>query len=450
MFEQSLYEQKPVAAPLEGVDLFNNYEIKSWDMSSRIYQILGISVIANILAIVVIAQASLLTMKGCDSPLVGSVCQVLDTVYVGTMLFGTEREYVDQVYEKTDLADSEITFIDVSNVTPPLPYPEGYFQLANPIEYQASLDMNQGFITDMSQFPTGIVPTMPSTGGSLLDTQPNIPQANPNVIDGELPTFNSGSGSTYSPPVNRRSGRPRNTPNLPDVDDMAENPKPSPTPAASPEPTPLSSEAVTEVQINKKPLTDFADEVATRWDAKEIDLNQNFMIVMDGVITKDGKLDRERSKFDVSKEKGDPKMIAVGKSALEALADSGYLTYLSLLGVEKVTTTLVQDEERIMVVMTSAQKTPERAKTLSSQLGGVIMVGKTVVKNPSDERTLLDGAITTSDGKNFVLNFAIPKPIAQEMINRKLKEAQAKKAEQPKPNGNLPAKPVNNTAQINR
>lgn len=64
------------------------------------------------------------------------------------------------------------------------------------------------------------------------------------------------------------------------------------------------------------------------------------------------------------------------------------------------------------------------------------MIGKSITENPSDERTLLDGAKVTSEGKNFSLNFAIPKPIAQEMINRKLTDAQAKKSQQAKPNGN--------------
>lgn len=63
-----------------------------------------------------------------------------------------------------------------------------------------------------------------------------------------------------------------------------------------------------------------------------------------------------------------------------------------------------------------------------------LMIGKATAKNPSDERTLLDGAKVTAEGKNFVLNFAIPKDVAQEMINRKLKEAQAKKQQMQQPN----------------
>ena len=68
--------------------------------------------------------------------------------YVGTVLFGTEREYADVTYEKTELGDADITYIDVSGDTPPLTYPEGYFQIANPVQYamlqqQTSFERNE-------------------------------------------------------------------------------------------------------------------------------------------------------------------------------------------------------------------------------------------------------------------------------------------------------------------
>src|SRR3982751_563889 len=99
MFEQPSYEYypaPPAPPPAEG-DLFHDYEIKSWKMGPRIYKILAISAFFNIAVVLFAAQTSLLTLKGCDSPLVGSVCQALDTVYVGSLLFGTQRDYVDAV-----------------------------------------------------------------------------------------------------------------------------------------------------------------------------------------------------------------------------------------------------------------------------------------------------------------------------------------------------------------
>ncbi len=449
MFEQSHYHQQSVPTPSESVELFNNYEIKTWEKSSRLYRILGISAIGNILAILVVAQTSLLTMKGCDSPLVGRVCSVLDVVYVSSMLFGTDREYIDAAYDDTKISDSEITFVDVTGVTPPLSYPEGYFQLANPDQFQASLDgLNDPlFNNGISTIDDNAFPMTPPTTGNLLDTPPVLPQSNPNAITGDLPSFGNDTTSSYKPPRPRKTPRVKNPGGVIDTlddNDVAEV-KPSPTP--TPElPKAMTSAEITAVEINKKPLVDFADDVATKWETKEVDLNQPFTVVLNGVLAADGSLDLKTSKFDVAKQKGDPKMIDVGKAALEALGKSGYLTYLKNLNVDKFNATLVQDDTQITVIITSSQKTPEGAKTIASGLGMAITVGKQITQDPSDERTLLNSAKVTSDGKNFVMNFAIPKPIAQEMINRKLKEASAKKATQPKPSGNLTTKADESTA----
>lgn len=454
MFEQSLYEQPSAPTSSEGSDLFKNYEIKTWEKSSRLYKILGISAIGNILAILIVAQTSLLTMKGCDSPLVGRVCSVLDVVYVSSMLFGTDREYVDAAYDDTKIGDSEITFVDVTGVTPPLSYPEGYFQLANPDQFQPGMDpsmtaMNTYPGMDLSNGATSM--PLPPPSGNLLDTPPVLPPSNPNAITGELPSFDTGTTSSYKPPRPRKT--PRVNPNagsLPDIDDSAvatvTKPKPSPTPTPEPLPTAMTSDAVNAVQINKKPLVDFADDVSSKWEAKQIDLNQNFTLVLDGVITPDGQLDTTKSKFDTKLTTGDKAMVDVGKAALEALGKSGYLTYLQTAGIDKIKAVLTQDDQNITVTISSVQKTVERANTVSSIIGSAVMFGKVKVDNPSDERTLLNSVKMSVEGKNFILNFAIPKPIAQEMITRKLKEASAKKATQPKPNGNIPAKAEDKTA----
>ncbi len=215
MFEQSLYEQEPVEEPSNEGDLFGTYEIKSWSISPRIYKIIGMSVVVNILALLVFAQTSLLTMKGCDSPLVGGVCQVLDTVYIGALLFGTDREYVDADYEKTELGDAEITYIEVAPESAKLSYPEGYFAVANPVQYQQLVDaqtggtgLEPGFLAPgiPSSNPIGMPPvTRPyRPGRSVLDTKPNTPKRNDNVIEGDLPGGFDNPGTDANAPIAKR------------------------------------------------------------------------------------------------------------------------------------------------------------------------------------------------------------------------------------------------------
>ncbi|MGB7202976.1 MAG: hypothetical protein WBD16_12050, partial [Pyrinomonadaceae bacterium] len=272
MFEHSIYEPEPVATPTEEGDLFHNYEIKNWDLSKRIYQILGVSAAVNLLALLVFSTTSVLTMKGCDSPLVGNVCQVLDTIYVGSKLFGTDREYVDAVYDKTELGDADVTFVDVSGETPPISYPEGYFQIANPEQFQAMVEqannpIQPGFIAP------GIPITTPSTGNSIIDTPQRLPKPNPNPIAGDLPSGFGDAGSNPTIRKGRRGGRVK--PPVPDQDDTA---KVEPTPKPTVEP----SEPVTDYVINKRPFTDLADEVNKGIKNKEVNLEAEFTVTAKG------------------------------------------------------------------------------------------------------------------------------------------------------------------------
>src|SRR5436305_9097404 len=191
MFEHSLYEAEPVAEPLHEGDLFYHYELPNWQPGPRIYKILGISAVANLLIFFVFTATPVLTMKGCDSPFVGSVCQVLDTIYVGSKVFGTERDYVDAVYDKTKIGDADVTFVDVTGDTPPIDYPEGYFQIANPDEFAAlqalANDPNAGTTTTTPGIPPGMALTTPSQGNDLFNTKQHLPKANPQAVEGDLP-----------------------------------------------------------------------------------------------------------------------------------------------------------------------------------------------------------------------------------------------------------------------
>jgi len=440
MFEHSLYEAEPIAEPLHEGDLFYHYELPNWDVGPRVYKILGISAAANLLIFLIIATTPVLTMKGCDSPFVGSVCQVLDTLYVGSTLVGTDRDYVDAVYDKTKIGENEeVTFVDVTGDTPPLSYPEGYFAIANPDEYaamqSAAADPNSISGGTIPGLPPGLAITTPSQGNALFNTPAKLPKANPNAVVGELPS-GFGSGGTVATNTGKKGHGKK------DVDDQEPAASPSPTPAQD-----ITSGAVDAVQINKLPLTEFADQVNQNLQDKKVDLSKNFSVTLYAVINKDGTLDTAKSKFDVNRRAGDPAMIDTAETAMQALGQTGFLQYLVRLGIDKATVMLTQDDEKITAVIASQAKTPEHAKQLASGMNGILTIGKVTAKNPSDERTLLDGATSTTDGKNtFMLNFAIPKPMAQDMLKKALQEAQAKKQAQPQPSSDALVHPNNNTA----
>lgn len=444
MFEQSLYEPETIAEPTAEGDLFHNYEITNWNLGPRIYKILGMSAVANVLVILIVGQTSLLTMKGCESPLVGSVCQVIDTIYVGTKLFGTDREYIDAVYDKTELGDAEVTFVDVTGITPPLSYPEGYFQVANPIEYQALLDaqnspLNMASIDDLSGFPTTTSPSV-SSGGNLFDTPQNLPKQNPDVIDGQLPTFGDG-GTVATTPPNRNGRRgnggrvttPSKTPKLtPDEDDIAVNQTPTPSP--SPAPTVAPTGPIADVELNKRPFVDLGNFVNDLVDKKQVQLDSKFLINATGKLDEKGKLDAKSFRF-IKAESADAKMIEVVKEAIEALNESGYLQYLSLLNGKVLSFQIQQDDNNVTALVQTEFENELRPKTIQTLLNAYIDDKKKNKEKPEadqndkDDLALLQKATVKAVGKKILISFEIPKADAQQMIQRKLAEQKA----QPKP-----------------
>lgn len=431
-------------------ELFQSYEVKNWDFSPRFYKIAAFSAIFNILALLGVGQTNLLTTKGCDSPLVGKVCQVIDTLYVGSTILSTNSEYVDKKYEPTELSENdEIIFV---NVADKLYYPEGYFAQSNPEIAQMNPDGTFTLPTDPNGF--GNIPgiTNPTTGGQndLLNKPQVLPPNNPNAITGDLPTSPVGNfdgNPTITRPKNQKkpwknptlsNTSPTDLPKL-NSDANADNQNTNKTE------TPVKNETVSEVEINKKVMKDFASNVKAKYEKKEIDLSQNFTVVADGVLTKDGKLDTtidkktKLPKSRILKTEGNEQMVEVAKQAIEAIGDSGWLGYLRQFGIEKINFTVVQDNDNLKVVITSEQPIPERANTLASQLNNTISAvlfadANGIKKQGEDEKTLLKNAKATSDGKQFILNFILPKQTAQEIITRKLNEPEEKPTEN-KPNG---------------
>ena len=453
MFEQSLYNQEPVAQPLQPGELFHNYELKNWDLSTRIYQIVGISAVANILAILIFAQTSVLTTKTCDSPLVGSVCQFLDTVYVGAMIFGTNREYVDEAYEKTELGNADITYVDVTGLTPPLSYPEGYFQVANPQEYAMIQQQaeNPAFPPNMAGFPgipSSNFPTIrPSTGNSLFDTKPSYPKRIRDPLGGgKLPGIDDSGVADVNPGMDRknpRNNRPSNvSPKNPDgsIPGIPNSANVNPIANANIDPTknPMDdSKDVAKadkngIYLNKQPLTKFAERVKPVNDVIRPDAI--FKVVISGDLApgkdKNGKetntivLRNPKPIETVAGTKASAEMAKLAQDGILAVGDSGWFGYLNTLGVKKVIITVVQDATDFKVTVRADQKDEATARTVASGLYTLISIGRG--STDGDEKTFLEKTNTTFEGKSFLLNFTMPKAEVLEMIKRKLAEPEKK------------------------
>ncbi len=464
MFEQSLYEpQQPeqperIATPPEEGDFLYSYEIKNWQIGPRIYKILGASAAANLLAMLIVAQTSLLTMKGCDSPLVGGVCQVLDTVYIGALLWGTDRDYIDAAYDKTELGeDYDVTFIDMTGSTPPLSYPEGYFQVANRDELAMMADLagDPTMTSGIPGIPDGLPMSPPSfNGGSMLDTTPNLPKANPNAVQGDLPSGFGNNDQTAGGNLMRpklRPKRPKNTPpttnpdgsipGIPNSNQVAEV-KPSPSPTVEP------TDPVTGIEINRRPFVDLANQINDLVDKNQVKLDSPFVITATGKLNKDGKIDAKSFRY-ISAQGTDQNMIEVVKEGIEAVNESNLLQHLSILQGNQLGFQVKQDDVNVAAAVQTDFKDNVRAESVASLLRMGIETSKQkklapdASQNDKDDLLLLQNATITVQGNRLTLSFNIPKADIQPLIQRKLAE---QKNAPKQPNSGAPSRTTNNTA----
>jgi len=455
MFEQS-YVNKAPAEPVHEGDFLYNYEIRTWPLSRRIYQILAASAVINILFIALLAQTAVLTAKGCDSPLVGRVCQVLDTIYVGTMLFGTEREYVDVAYDPTRLEpDDDVTFVDVSNMDAKLYYSSTFQDFTTgqevPMFPQAADAMTM--MTDQGYIAPGIPsnPTVSPSMPDMINTPQVLPTPNANTVDGTLPSFDSPSTTTPSKP---RRGRIR-TPNNATVANANTNPDPTlPQANANVNPAATQDEAKEDqygVFINKRPLVDQAKETLSQLQGSKVKLDTPFKVVVEGTLGlgKDGKTIVLKSPKQVKDPniKNDPVIEKLVVDWILRVGDSGWLGYLDQLDqnkkvkARKVSIAVEQNASEFLASVRSEQPSENEARSAASGLATILNVGAATLSG--DEQTFLKSATTTADGKFFIFNFKMPTADVQQIIQRKLADLEKS---QNQPNSTAVVAPGNNNA----
>jgi hypothetical protein len=449
MFEQQLFNPES-AEPVKTQpgDLLYNYEVKTWDLGPRIYKILAASAIFNLLGIAIIAQADLLTRRGCDSPFVGRVCQVLDTVYVGTILLGTEREFIDVEYDRIDLGEADITMIDVSNMEAPLSYPEGYFQVANPEQFA---QMQAGVNDPMMGYP-GIMPNPTIPGPDMMNTRPVLPRPNRNAVSGNLPDslFEVEGGENPTTANGGRKGRGGKAANAntPSDQQTAEANTNTNTNTNTDAPKADPTAAVSGVEINKRPIVDLGNYVIDLREKDGLNLESEFVILGRGKLNKDGKLDRSTFRY-VNASSPDQRMIDVVKESIEAVNTAGYLQYLEQLSGKDLEMMFKQDAENISAMIQSEMETETRAQAVKTWMQIALDWTKSKKENPNasqddkDDLELLKNAKVEVQGKKVVISFSVPKTVAHPMIQRKLAELAA---ENKKPSGNAGFKENDNTS----
>ncbi len=427
-------------------DLFNNYEVKNWEFSGRFYRILAASAAFNILALLVVGQSNLLTTKGCESPLVGKVCAVIDALYVSGTVMMTTTESVDEPYVASELtSDEEVTFI---NVAERLSYPEGYFALSNPELAAIQNDPNSSMI-DFSS--VGVNPTIPGIPNNPTVVNPlSKPQVLPktrNKVVEDLSGLDPLGGISENPTIksDTNTERPRVT-KTPKVDV-----KKDPTVADADAQRLLDPNNEADIVTNKRPLKDLLPKVREGL-GNGMSLKAPFLVEAKGKLSKDGKIDQKTFKFTKS-EGSDAALIELVKSSVAAVSDSGYLQYLTLLSGKTLDFQFSQDATNIAATLQSEMESETRAQSVSTLLSIAIRDTKSkkekaiaeMQTNPEKAKELLDeiddleilkNAKVTTDGKKIVIQFVVSQEVAGKMIERRLNEPET------------PEKKPNSAAQV--
>ena len=193
---------------------------------------------------------------------------------------------------------------------------------------------------------------------------------------------------------------------------------------------PVFAQNVQENKINSKPFQDFVSFISQEVSSGKVDLTKPFAIELEGILTKEGKLDAKKSKF--TKSEGDAKMVGIAKDFIEAVNSSGLFGYLRNLGIEKIKFALVQDDSQIYGGIVSEQESAQRAMTVSSGFNTLLrmvsLMDESKQKRLSDEEKIfLQGVTANNEDKNLTLKFAYQKSVIHEMINRGLQELKQKK-----------------------
>ncbi len=449
MFEETQQGQGDQTADAAQAPLFKNYEIKSWKLSPRIYKILAASLVFNLVAIIVAGQSNLLTRKGCDSPLVGSVCQVLDVVYLGSDVLGTQTQYVDGSSTHIDLGDSEITYLDLTGQDPPLTYPAGYFAIANPEQFQQFEPIATAPTQlDQSGFPTnipGISNPIPSAGAM----RPQVtPTPNKNAVPSDLPDEDDNTAGDSTVAV-RPGGGVKGMGQLSKGGKKPKNNTPPPTDPTATAGVETDANGNLIIQIDRDPLRKLGSDVRGMVERKEVNLGAQFIVTATGKLNKDGKIEETDFKY-TRRESADPKMIEVVQRALMAVNDSGYLKYLANLSGKNISLEIGQDDNFMIGTVISEVESPLRASSLKTAFRLMIAakVNEKLTSDKPDDKddiAILNTATVDTDGKKVIIKFAVPKAVAQELIQRKLIDNSA--AQEPtKPSGDVQNKNTNPTA----
>lgn len=428
-------------------DIFANYEVNNNNWYSNILKILAVVIPVYLIPILAVAY----------------VPAIRDTVYVAFLFADTKNEWVNKEYKKTQIETA--TVIDLANDK--FQYPEGYFSTE---EYapEGLVSMQQN-TTDFGSPDFSMATPQPD----MMPTfDANAGFANP--ITPTPPAYTPPPTSTYKPPRTQKPPRPNRTPKVkspdvlagmlpkttnklpdeltvpktstPDANTSAETKStknPTPKTTATPNQTTTAQNtpgnettgnSLTDVELNRKPLVDYGQRVEQLQKDKKVDLTKPFHIIIEGDLSKDGKLLNAKA----TPISGDAALNALATELIGVMNDSNILSYLKALTKDapkgrRIKFDVSQDDKELKALVTTETESDVKANKLSSGMNGLIFSGKMLrpANQGKVEGVILEQVKVTSSGNQVLINFGMDKEKVTKLIQDQLAAAAKQQSTQP-------------------
>lgn len=343
-------------------EIFSDFEVYKYSRAPMMTKLIGASLFLHIVFITVIAVSPVLQ----------------DMLFVAS--FFSDKEFVDKAYKKTTIGEEIALVIDFKKDK--FQYPEGYFVMS--AEQPKIVEVPKPAPTQNNQV---------AKNNKAKKTKADKPAgAKDGAKDGTDVAANDGTKDVDA----TKDGEEKK------ADDTAQDAKP----------------AIRE--YNKRPMKEFAVEVAKKQEAGAIDLKENFEVVITGELDKNGNLRAAKYKT-VQGSKG---MSVVAAQAVAAMNDSGILSNLSALNEGKkenspLTFNIKRNASQWIIRLESEVESVDKANTVANGLNWIITIGEKS-RRGKDEGTILKNMKVSAKGKRVTINCIIPAQIADPMIERQL------------------------------
>lgn len=355
-------------------ELFANYEWHGAPRWPRLLRIGAVSFVAHALFALSVIY----------------VPAVRDAFNVAAMFSGAE--YVDQDYKKTVIGE-RAQVIDLADPGARFQYPEGYFaieQPPNPYLLDPQLAVVDATVVAP---PPVIIPKPRSIPTPKAVTTPTpVAKPTPSPLASPSPSVatNAGSAAANS---NSQTSETESERSLDKI--AAENNIKRPR------------------TINSKPFKDWLAAANKKKTAGQLDLTGPVEMTIEADRKPDGTLDN----VEVTQKTGDERLVEVTKDFVAALSASGVLDFLE--GTDHLMLVVKMNDNDVSVSVSTEMQSEKIATERARGYNALLVVGA-LSKRGHDEEVVYKNTKVSSNGKQIVVSFTMPRKTAGEVLSKQV------------------------------